>query len=258
MFWLRASKILGKALAAMALVILVKWFLHRFGLEPIEQTSMHNSVISSAIFVIGFLLSATIADYKESERIPAEFSSTIESIYEDAREIHRTYPKFDLEKLRVELVGILGLFRDGTREKRRGTRREISELNEIFGQMEAAGVPPNYVVKLKQQQAQLLRNIYRVNYIQKIRFIPSAYILVWSISAMVTAVLLLTNVEPFFGSLILTGVVSFVLSYMVMLIHVVGFPFRPSGTTYDDVSLFLLDETKDYLHSRAANQDEDA
>ena len=231
------------------MVVLAKYLLHRVGFEPVEQTSMHNSLISSAIFVIGFVLSATIADYKESERIPAEFASTVEGIYEDAKEIHKTYPQFDLERLRKELIGILGLFRAGTRIKRRGTRREISDLNELFGQMERAGVPPNFVVKLKQQQAQLLRNVYRVNYIQRIRFIPSAYILVWCVTALVVGVLLLTNVDPFYGSLALTGVVTFVLVYMVMLIHHISVPFRPSGSSVDDVSLFLLKETRSYLES---------
>ena len=195
------------------------------------------------------MLSATIADYKESERIPAEFASTVEGIYEDSKEIYRTYPGFDMNRLREELIGILGLFREGTRHKRRGTRREISELNEIFGQMEKAGVPPNFVVKLKQQQAQLLRSVYRVNYIQKIRFIPSAYLLVWCVTVLVIGVLLATNVDPFYGGLAISGAVSFVLVYMVILIHHISVPFRPSGASYDDISLFLLKETRAYLES---------
>lgn len=248
-FTFRATRILIFSVAVACLVVIAKSILHHFGFEPIEQTSMHNSLISSATFVIGFVLSATLSDYKESERIPAEFASTVEGIYEDAKEIHRTYKEFDLDKLRTELIGILGLFREGTRAKRRGTRREISELNEVFGEMERAGVPPNYVVKLKQQQAQLLRNVYRVNYIQRIRFIPSAYILIWCVTALAIMVLLLTNVDPFYGSLAVTGVVSFVLVYMVTLIHHISTPFRPSGESVDDVSLFLLSETRSYLES---------
>ena len=66
-------RIFWQALAVATVVVSVKFVLHRLGWEPIEQSSLHNSVISSVTFVIGFLLSATIADYKESERIPAEF-----------------------------------------------------------------------------------------------------------------------------------------------------------------------------------------
>ena len=43
--------------------------------------------------------------------------------------------------------------------------------------MEQGNVPPNFIVKLKQQQTVLLRHRHRVDYIQRIRFIPSASIL---------------------------------------------------------------------------------
>jgi hypothetical protein len=71
------------ALGATLLIVGLKFVFHQLNIEIIEQTSLHNSVISSVIFVIGFLLSATIADYKESEKIPAEFASTVENMYED-------------------------------------------------------------------------------------------------------------------------------------------------------------------------------
>ena len=58
-------------------IVLLKYGFHLLNWEPIEQSSLHNGVLSSATFVIGFLLSATIADYKESERLPSEFSARI-------------------------------------------------------------------------------------------------------------------------------------------------------------------------------------
>ncbi|MCY1541828.1 hypothetical protein D9M68_775310 [compost metagenome] len=197
------------------------------------------------------MLSATIADYKESEKIPAEFASTVENMYEDGESIHGTYPKFDLELFRKNLIDILGSFRDGARVNRGGARREINELNETFTQMEKAGVPANFIVKLKQQQAQLLRSLFRVNYIQKIKFIPSAFILARSIVVLIVVVLLLTNIDPFYGGLVLTGAISFILLYMIILIQTVSIPFHAKGLTQDDVSLFLLRETATYLRSRA-------
>ncbi len=235
------------AICVTVLIVAVKWLLHLAGLEPIEQTSLHNAMISSVIFVIGFVLSATIADYKESERIPAEFASTVEGMYEDAKEIHSMYSAFDLDRLRHNLIDVLSAFREGTRVNRKGARREISELNTTFGEMEKAGVPANYIVKLKQQQAVLLKSMYRVNYIQKIKFIPSAFFLVRSIVALALGVLLLTNIDPFYGGLALTGTISFIMVYMLVLIQVISVPFHPEGKTRDDVSLFLLRETRTYL-----------
>ena len=117
--------------------------------------------------------------------------------------------------------------------------------------MEKAGVPANFIVKLKQQQAQLLRSLFRVNYIQKIKFIPSAFILARSIVVLIIVVLLLTNIDPFYGGLALTGTISFILLYMIILIQTISTPFHAKGKTQDDVSLFLLRETTTHLRSQA-------
>lgn len=251
---IKRVRIFSSALIITLCVVLTKYLLHAIGWEVIEQTSLHNSVISSVIFVIGFVLSATIADYKESEKIPALFASTIENMYEDAREIHKTYPKFDLTRFRVELIDILDRFREGTRTVRKGSRQEITDLDDSFTEMEAAGVPANYIVKLKQQQALLLNNMYRVNYIQRIKFIPSAFVLVRSIVVLVVGLMVLTNIDPFYGGLALTGMLSFILTYVLVLIQVISVPFHPKGTTRDDVSLFLLDETRELIMNRAKTE----
>jgi hypothetical protein len=245
--YVRYFRIFGIALLVTLGVLVAKWALHMSGLEGMEQTSLQNSVVSSAIFVIGFLLSATIADYKESEKIPSEFAAQIEDMYEDARHLQTLYPKFSVELFRKNLIDILGAFREGTRHKRHDARREINELHLTFIDMERAGVPPNFITKLKMQQAQLLKSLFRVNYIQKITFIPSATVLTRSIVVLVVAMLLMTNIEPFLSGMVITGIISFILVYMLLLIRVISIPFQRAGKTQDDVSLFLLAETKNHL-----------
>lgn len=229
------------------LITLVKYIFNILGLEFIGQTSLQNGVISSAIFVLGFLLSAIIADYKESEKIPSEFAATIEDMYEDAVHIQKVYPGFNLEFFRNNLIDILNAFRDGTRKKRHDIRFEINELHLTFIEMEESGVPANYIIKLKTQQGHLLKCLFRVNYIQKIKFVPSATILAKSIIVLVVTMLIFTNIDPFFGGLVVTGIITFILVYMQMLIKVISVPFQPAGRTQDDVSLFLLRETKHHL-----------
>ena len=242
-------RIVSWAVLAALLTIPVKFALHYFGFEFIEQTSLHNSVVSSAIFVLGFVLSATIADYKESERIPSEFASNIEDMYNDAKATHASYPKFDLDHFRESLIDILGVFREGTRVNRKKARREIADLQACFADMERAGVPPNFVTKLKTQQTSLLRNLFRVNYIQRIQFIPSAFFLTKAIVFLVIGLLMFTNIDPFYGGLFIVAAIAFILTFMVILIHHISVPFREQGASYDDVSLFLLREAKTFLVS---------
>lgn len=235
------------SLAGAGILVLLKYVLHELDWEVITQSSLHNSVISGAFFVIGFLLSATIADYKESERIPSEFSSIIENMYEDAASSHATYNKFNLDAFRKQLIKIAENFKTDVRNKTHHARHEVHQLNKSFIEMEKAGVPPNYIVKLKQQQAQLARSLFRVNYIQNIKFIPSATILARSIVVFSVALLLVTNIDPFFGGMGVTALISFIMLYVIILIQVISTPFHAAGKTQDDISLFLVSEARGHL-----------
>ncbi len=247
----KVMRIFWIALAVATVVVGIKYILHCVGWQPIEQSSMHNSVISSVTFVIGFILSATIADYKESERIPATFAAELEDMYDDAAQIYASYPVFDLDGFRKQLRSVAIGFNDDVRRRSYDARKDIRGLGQYFSQMEQGKVPPGFITKLKQQQTALLRSRHRVNYIQRIKFIPSATILARSIVAVLIILLMVTNVEPFYGGLIIVGIITFVLTYMLILIRVIGTPFHVAGKTRDDVSLFLIDDAADYLEKVA-------
>lgn len=244
---LKIFRIFGIALVSALIFSALKFVFHELGWEIIEQSSLHNSVVSGVFFILGFLLSATIADYKESERIPPEFASILENMYEDARETHKDYPDFDLDGFRGQLHKVALGFKDNARSRVHNTRGDIHALNAYFQQMERAKVPPNFIVKLKQQQAQLLRGIFRISYIQRIQFIPSATILSRAIVVLLLFMLLLTNVDPFYGGLAIIGMISFMTIYILILLQVISKPFRREGKTRDDVSLFLIESVANYL-----------
>lgn len=229
------------------IVVTGKVILHETHNEILQLGSLHTGVITGTFFVVGFLLNATINDYKESERMPSEFSSVIENMYEDAEATYENHSAFDLKKFKRQLHSIAQSFANDVRRKKHTTRLEIHKLNQTFVEMESAGVPPNYVVKLKQQQAQLLRVLYRVTYIQRITFIPSATILARSIIPLAVLLLVFTEIEPILGGIIITAIITFILVYMLQLIQVISTPFQGSGKTQDDVSLFLIDETVRHL-----------
>jgi len=249
---LRTYRIFFISLIAAGLIVGAKYILHHFELEPITMGSLHGSVISGVVFVIGFLLSATIADYKESERIPADIASILENMSEDALSIEENYPTFKAsayqEKLQAVAKGYLIDLRSSSRKS--VTRTELHNLNTLHSHMETAGVPANFIVKLKQQQALLLRHLFRVNYIQRITFVPSANILAWSIVILAATLLLLTNMDPFVSSTVITGAIMFILIYVLQLISVIRTPFHAEGKTRDDVSLFLIERTVDHLSPR--------
>lgn len=252
---IKLFRIFWIAFVAASFIVAIKYLFHAFGWEIIQQSSLHNGVISSVTFVIGFLLSATIADYKESERIPSEFAANIEDMYDDAAAIHTSYPVFDLDGFREQLRKIALGFGKDVRKGSHDAGNDIRALAPFFTAMEQGKVPPNFVVKLKQQSTTLLRSRHRVNYIQHIRFIPSATILARSIVLMTIILLLLTNIDPFYGGLSIVGIICFVLIYILVLINVISTPFHAAGRTQDDVSLYLVKDTAEYLSTNNEKHD---
>ena len=71
----KRSTILIYALAAGTVVVALKALLEYLNWEPIGYSSLYSTIITGGFFVIGFILSATIADYKESERFPSDFAA---------------------------------------------------------------------------------------------------------------------------------------------------------------------------------------
>jgi hypothetical protein len=241
------------SLVLTALLLGVKYILHALGWEIIPLDRLHSTVISGIIFVIGFILSATIRDYKEAERIPAEAAATLENISEDIKSIKENYPKFDLDEYQAQLRKVAkSLSADLRNSKSHTARMQLHELNRLNGKMEKAGVPANFIVKIKQQEASLTRHLYRVNYIQRITFIPSASILAWSIITIGIAMLMFTEMDSSLGGSLVTGAIIFILLYVSNLIQVIKTPFQDEGKTKDDVSLFLLEQTVRHLNENAS------
>jgi hypothetical protein len=232
-----------------AVVLLLKSLVHYLGYEFVRLGSLHTSVVAGVFFIISFQLSATIADYKESEKIPAEFSATVQNMYEDAATIHKAHPAFDFKAFRSKLLIILEAYKNDVQNRTRNAHKQVHKLNPAFVAMEQADVPPNFIVKLKQEQSTLTKNLLRVNYIQTITFIPSATILTRTIVTLVVGLLVFTDIDPMYAGLGLTAIITLMLTYILLLIALISIPFHADGETQDDVSLFLIDQTIDHIRS---------
>lgn len=244
-----AYRMLGWSALIAAPIVAIKFGLHLAGWELVQLSTLHGSVVTGALFVLGFILSATIADYKESEKIPAEIAAIIHDMHDDIGAIHQVYPKVKRKIIDAKLLAIASAVGEDVRNKTYHTQEDISALSVMLADMEKAGVPANYVVKLKQQQAQLLRALLRVVYIQRIHFVPSATILARVIVVLTLGLLVFTEIEPFYGGLALVAIISLIFVYVLRLLEVIGVPFHAEGKTQDDVSMFLVDQAAERLRS---------
>ncbi len=64
-------------------LLAIKILLIPDSLEFIEPISIYTALLSSVIFIYGFMIAPAVAEYKESERLRVELKSTIENIMLD-------------------------------------------------------------------------------------------------------------------------------------------------------------------------------
>lgn len=236
-------KILRETVVLVLLILIVKVVLSHYGWEFISTSALLTSIISGSVFVLGFILSGTYRDYKESEYVPVSITAAVESIHNDAILFRKEYgSKFNYQELNKILKSILELFRKDLIAHTKKSYFKTNELTLVFDKLEKMGVPANYIVKLKQDQNTILRGILRVNYIQKIQPIPSAFILVQSIVVGLVFTLLFTKMDSIVNELMAIGFITFIFIYMLKLIRVLEKPFHEEGATMDDVSLFHIKE----------------
>src|SRR4029077_19986673 len=94
-------------IAVVIVLTLLKTAIHALHLEFLMLNFLFPSIIAGVIFIIGFLLSSILADYKESERLPADIRVALEAIHDDVRFFAEKAPEIDIGKLRSILVSIV-------------------------------------------------------------------------------------------------------------------------------------------------------
>jgi hypothetical protein len=226
-------------------VIAIKLAIHYWDLEIFALNALFTSVIAGSIFLISMILAGTMSDFKESERVPSEMVAALEGIYDEGVRTYAQSPCFSLDALRARLIAIVETFHTDLADADHQARRclqAIGALGDSFAEMEACGMPPNYVVRLKTEQATLRKLVLRVYHMQRTGFLPSAYVLVDGIIVLTIGLLLLAEIDHVITGLIQIGVISYLFVYMVKLLRAIDQPFRVTEQTQDDVSRFLLKE----------------
>ena len=216
-----------KTLPLVILVALLKFLSHRFGYEVMELNALFTSLVAGTIFLIGFLISGVLSDYKESEKIPSELAASLRTLYDDTFTISRiktadTAYQF-IEFQRSFLHSLVSWFYRTERTK--AMLGKISSMNNFFVEFEKEGIQANYIIKMKNEQNSLRKMILRIDTIRATDFVGSAYAIVEAMGFLTVLGLIIINIEPFYASLFLTLLITFLISYMVLLIKDLDNPF---------------------------------
>lgn len=244
-------RIFAEVLAVVFVLSILKAGINWLQWEFLTLNALFTSAVGAAVFIIGFLLSGVLSDYKEADRIPGELRTALESIYEDCRLFARQHAEFSLEAVRKNILGLVASFRDALKDQGtcdlRSVLVHVDALSETFVEMEIGGAPPNYIVRLKTDQSTLRRLIFRITHIQRIQFVPSVHVLVQSLVFAIVSLLLFLKTEGSPESALIFGALSYMFIYSLYLVNTLEQPFRKGRQSLDDVSLFLLREFEEKL-----------
>ncbi|MFA6072859.1 MAG: hypothetical protein WC758_01995 [Candidatus Woesearchaeota archaeon] len=240
-----------KILPFLITIFILKLAFHKFSLEIITLNALFTSMIAATTFLIGFLITGVISDYKESEKIPGELATSLEVIYDEAYSIHKTKNTkqtkelLDFHKTLMQSINKWFYKEESTQE----ILTKISNLNDLLITLDGIA-PASSISRLKQEQNNIRKFITRVNVISETSFIQSAYAIVEALATFVIIGLLVIKLDPFYESVFFSLVVSFLVLYMVFLIRDLDDPFEYNkyGEAGSEISLKPIQDLNDRLY----------
>lgn len=231
-------------------ILAAKTVAHYFNVEQFSLSPLFGAIISANVFLIGFLISGVLVDYKESEKLPGELACSFEAMADESSIVLMNKNSPVARDLLAHIKDMIGsTIAWFHKEERTGVLLgKITALNAHFLALEPL-TQANFIARLKQEQSNVRRVVTRVHTIRETDFNPSAYAIAEIMSAIVCIGLVFTKIEPYYESIFFITLVSFTLIYMVMLINDLDNPFNyySRGGLTENVSLKPLEDLEKRL-----------
>jgi len=228
MNFLKANKwrLAIRVLPIVIIIILCKLIAHANGWEFLTLNSLFGAIISANIFLVGFLISGVLVDYKEAEKIPGDLACSMETMTDESYITYKNKKAPVAKRLLIHIHhltnSIIKWFHK--KEKTDHIHEEITGLNDYFLALEPL-TQANFIARLKNEQNILRRLVTRAHTIRETSFNPAGYAIAEIISFILCIGLIFTKIDPYYESIFFVAFVSYILIYMVMLIRDLDNPF---------------------------------
>src|SRR3972149_1580283 len=235
-----------KALGAAALSAVVRVLMDQAGLERISVGPLVATIVTANVFILGFLLTGVLSDYKESEKLPGDLAVSMQTIADECLLLWRhkqAEPAMDCLHHMLNLT--TSLKRWFCKEERsQNLMEKVADLGDFFAAFEPF-TAANFIVRLKQEQSAMTRILVRIHTIRETTFVSSGYTMAKLVTLFVLLGLLSIKIDPWYESVFLIGIISWFLSYLILLIEDLDNPFdygRDGRAKGQEVSLKPLDD----------------
>lgn len=250
------SSLILKVVPFVGVVVALKFGAHLAGWELLSLNPLFSGIVAANVFLMGFLISGVLADYKESEKLPGELAASIETIVDEVLIIYKNKKAQSAVQCLDYIAELTVAMRDWFHKKHR--TRDIQKMIHGFNDFFLAFEPltqANFIVRMKQEQSALRRMVTRIDAIRDTSFVTSAYTIAEATTILVTIGLVLAKIEPFFESIFFCIVISFLLIYLLALIKRLDNPFGYyEAESSENVSLKPLEDLIEELQAERRGQ----
>ncbi|MEI6304518.1 MAG: hypothetical protein WCP09_00660 [Candidatus Taylorbacteria bacterium] len=242
-------KLAIKTIPFILVIIFLKFISHYLGYEFLTLNSLFTAIISANVFLIGFLISGVLVDYKESEKLPGDLASSLETMADEALIIHKNKKSIEAKNLLMKLSTFNKTLIDWfyKKEKTDVLMVKLRSFNDDFLLLENQ-TQANFIVRLKQEQNSVRKMITRIHTIRETSFLGTGYAIAEIITFVLVTGLVFIKMDPFYESIFFVSFVSFILIYMIYFIKDLDNPFgyyEGENNLVEEVSLKpLLDSKK--------------
>ncbi len=212
-------------------------------------------ILTAGIFLTGFMLSGTLTDYKESEKIPGDIATTLESIEDTFDAISSTKPQFNVEEGRSYVLKMTNAVVDYLMKRIDSNKlfEVIHGFNTITQNLDKAGVAPPIISRAISEQNHLRKTMMRMIVISKTGFLAVGYALLEILLVVIAGLLMAADFKSWVSEVVITFSVMLVYTYMYRVIKDIDDPFEYQSETSvgaAEVPLFPLMEYRERLKSR--------
>lgn len=227
---------------------------HWLGFQGLLDFSDMTLVLTGGTFLVGFMLSGTLSDYKEAEKIPAEIACLLETIEESFVQASLAKSSLDLTAQRKAIHQAGNAIIDWL--YRRSSHAEmftsLEKLGDHILEMDRHGAPALAARSLRELH-NLRRFTTRIGVISRTGFIAAGYALLEVLVVTILGMTVLARFKNLVSEVVLVAFVSLIFIYMLRLIRDLDDPFDydttgPIGAA--EVELFPLKEYLDRLGAR--------
>lgn len=220
-------RLLLTTLPVVAIVLGLRYLVHEvFGINDVVSFSDAGAVLTGASIIVGLMLGGVMADYKESEKLPAALAGGLAGF----------------EGLAIKGLSVKDLDSSWVRPRIQKTATAINDWlygrksdDELFDatsdnaqmivDLEKAGVPSHYLGRLFVANGEMGAALSRMSVIKNTNFIKTGYALMELLILIVLGLLIIVDYPKPTVQWVVSGVLSAAYSYLVLLVKDLDNPF---------------------------------